>query len=331
MENTLKLTKLHSLVKEIKLTDIDIYEVFKINKDNNLDPDLNISTSMLNELFRQIKMRMNDPFFVLNSANNLNQNFSSVLGVLLSSCNNLEEALRNFCLYEKVVDRTSNTSYLIHDNKVDLFIDFNRSWVDIPVSYMEFKVLGFISYIKKLINNDRVKPLEVHFIHHPLLSITEYSKFFDTKLYFNNKRVKISFNKDILEKEIIEPNLLLKNMMIKESQKLLTSNDQQPYNIQIKNILEFVDLRLLPSLNEVAKNLGLSPRVLQNKLKSENISYTEILNKVKKDKATEFLKNPMNTIDEVAYLLGFSERSSFDRSFKLWMNVTPKEYRKFNN
>jgi AraC-like DNA-binding protein len=44
--------------------------------------------------------------------------------------------------------------------------------------------------------------------------------------------------------------------------------------------------------------------------------------------ATAMLRNPANSTDEVAYLLGYAEPSTLFRSFRRWTGMTPQEYRK---
>jgi AraC-like DNA-binding protein len=43
--------------------------------------------------------------------------------------------------------------------------------------------------------------------------------------------------------------------------------------------------------------------------------------------AMRYLREREMAICEVAYLLGFSESSSFHRAFKRWTGLTPKEFR----
>jgi AraC-like DNA-binding protein len=43
--------------------------------------------------------------------------------------------------------------------------------------------------------------------------------------------------------------------------------------------------------------------------------------------AKRLLANTDETIDEIVYLTGFSEPSTFYRAFKRWTQVTPIEYR----
>ena len=43
-----------------------------------------------------------------------------------------------------------------------------------------------------------------------------------------------------------------------------------------------------------------------------------------------YFKNPDMTTDDVAYLLGYSEVSSFSRAFKKWTGKTISEYREEN-
>ena len=82
-----------------------------------------------------------------------------------------------------------------------------------------------------------------------------------------------------------------------------------------------------PSLEHVADKLSLTPRTLQRKLQDLGISHNALLDQMRRQLAMRYLREREMAICEVAYLLGFSESSSFHRAFKRWTGVTPKEFR----
>ena len=56
-------------------------------------------------------------------------------------------------------------------------------------------------------------------------------------------------------------------------------------------------------------------------------SFTELVDALRRDLATRYLREPKIAIAEVAFLLGFSESSAFHRAFKRWQGTTPAAYR----
>jgi len=51
------------------------------------------------------------------------------------------------------------------------------------------------------------------------------------------------------------------------------------------------------------------------------------LDGVKKKQAQYFLGQTDMSIVDIAFLLGYSEQSAFNRAFKKWTGCTPREYR----
>jgi AraC-like DNA-binding protein len=71
----------------------------------------------------------------------------------------------------------------------------------------------------------------------------------------------------------------------------------------------------------------MSVRVLQKKLKEEGVTFSEIATNVRRELAKSYLAEKRYTIDDITYLLGFSEPSVFRRAFKTWTGMTPGQYR----
>lgn len=83
----------------------------------------------------------------------------------------------------------------------------------------------------------------------------------------------------------------------------------------------------LPSLEQMAQMLRLTPQTLRRRLRDEGRGYQSIKDSLRRDVAIGMLEHPGMTLQEVALRLGFSEPSTFHRAFKKWTGVAPGEYR----
>jgi len=83
----------------------------------------------------------------------------------------------------------------------------------------------------------------------------------------------------------------------------------------------------VPSLTDLADSLHISLRTLRRKLKAEGTSYKEILTEIRLKLAGQYLLETPLSIKEIGYLLGYTEVANFQRAFKSWYNVTPREMR----
>ena len=85
--------------------------------------------------------------------------------------------------------------------------------------------------------------------------------------------------------------------------------------------------RPLPTLEEVAAELHVSPRTMIRRLRLLGTSYQEITREFLQARARELLANGEITIKEVAGMLGFDSPANFGRTFKRWFGISPGAYR----
>ncbi|WP_262267731.1 AraC family transcriptional regulator [Microvirga yunnanensis] len=77
----------------------------------------------------------------------------------------------------------------------------------------------------------------------------------------------------------------------------------------------------------VARSLGMSRRTLARHLAGESLTFTDILERVRRQMAQQYLRDPSLPISRIAWLLGYQEAGAFTNSFRRWTGVTPMEMR----
>lgn len=109
----------------------------------------------------------------------------------------------------------------------------------------------------------------------------------------------------------------------------LISQDSRPASTgaAIRSLLAKSGAGSLPSFEDMAENLHMSPSSLRRRLSSEGTSYQELKDHYRRDIAMRHLRDDKLKIHEIGELLGFLESSSFIRSFRNWTGLTPKQYR----
>lgn len=95
-----------------------------------------------------------------------------------------------------------------------------------------------------------------------------------------------------------------------------------------------VEALLLPILHtgevgveQVAAGLGMSRQTLFRRLKAEGATFEAILDDLRRRLAIDYLSARKVSVNETAYLVGFSEAASFSRAFKRWTGRSPREVR----
>jgi AraC-like DNA-binding protein len=62
-------------------------------------------------------------------------------------------------------------------------------------------------------------------------------------------------------------------------------------------------------------------------LNEEGSSYTEVLDDLRRELAMRYLEDKTLGLSQIAWLLGYSEVSSFNHAFKRWTSKSPKTVR----
>jgi AraC-like DNA-binding protein len=79
-----------------------------------------------------------------------------------------------------------------------------------------------------------------------------------------------------------------------------------------------------PTLESVAGALKMSARTLQRRLADEGATFQALVDDIRRDLATELIRDPRRPLGEVAFLLGYAELSPFVRAYKRWTGKTPR-------
>ena len=82
-----------------------------------------------------------------------------------------------------------------------------------------------------------------------------------------------------------------------------------------------------PTVDELARDMGISRRTLQRRLGALGASFKQILQDVREEQSLRYLDDPRLAITEIALLLGYSDQASFSNAFKTWRGCAPSEYR----
>lgn len=117
----------------------------------------------------------------------------------------------------------------------------------------------------------------------------------------------------------------VQNRLIATQEKILTAR-----NPQIRDVLKVMEQNLEFSVNEVAKESGLSVRTLGRLTKDETgLSPNELHTYYRIQKASELIFQGHLGLTSIAYECGYNSLSQFIENFKRWTGSKPSEFKPF--
>ncbi len=81
------------------------------------------------------------------------------------------------------------------------------------------------------------------------------------------------------------------------------------------------------SMDSIAEKMAVSRQTLFRRLKAEDATFEKVLDELRHRLALHYLGGRKASVNETAYLVGFSDPAAFSRAFKRWTGKSPSEMR----
>ncbi|WP_225676294.1 AraC family transcriptional regulator [Thalassolituus marinus] len=190
----------------------------------------------------------------------------------------------------------------------------------------ECMMLGLISFFRYVTDN-AFAPAAIHFNHEAPEDISGFARVFDCPVLFSQSDNRIIFSRQLLDlpSSHAEPELL--HLHEKLASEHVAKLERQDIVTQVNRVFGEILETAPVSLEEIAERLGIKARTLRSRLSDAGTSFNQLLAEYRCNLAKRLLAGTDESIDEIVYLTGFSEPSTFYRAFKRWTGQTPVEYR----
>ena len=180
-----------------------------------------------------------------------------------------------------------------------------------------------------LMVGSRWRPVEVQFAHPEPASITEHLRVFGAPILFDCPTAGFVIDRELLERQVPAADPRLYGILQRYLERVL--EEMPPEDDLLESARRSIGELMRdgdPTLVRVAKKMALSPRTLERRLKERGTSFKMLVADTRRRFAINYLKDANNTFTQIAFLLGYSEVSAFNRAFKRWTRQTPLAYQR---
>jgi len=193
---------------------------------------------------------------------------------------------------------------------------------------MEFWVTSLVRICRQLTNR-RLLPSSVRLVHRRNGSAATLERFLGCEIEFGADADEVAFPETVKQLPVVCADPYLNKLLIKYCDEARSHRKavRLKYRVAVENAIA----PLLPhgkaGVGEIARQLGMSSRTLERRLRSEGLTFDGILSELKCDLAKRYLREKDLPISNIAWLLGYQEAGGFTRAFKRWTGRTPREAR----
>ncbi|WP_228344634.1 AraC family transcriptional regulator [Venatoribacter cucullus] len=249
-----------------------------------------------------------------------------VLQYLFLSSPTFGDGLKRALNYQRLLSDASQASTGLEGDQAFILVDSASGKVAGLRHLSECMALGLIRFFR-YVTDGAFQPSALHFSHAAPADSRGHECIFGCPVTFGQADNRIYFPQTLLEQPSFhaEPELLQlhEKLAIEHVAKLERQDIVARVYRVFGEILETGDV----SLDDVATHLQLKARTLRTRLAEAGTNFNQLLADYRCNLAKRLLAGTDETIDEIVYLTGFSEPSTFYRAFKRWTGQTPVEYR----
>jgi AraC-like DNA-binding protein len=187
--------------------------------------------------------------------------------------------------------------------------------------------IGLTVTMSRVLGAGRSDPLEARFSYSAPAYADEYERILRLPVRFDADEDGVLFPISMMDSLNPSADATLRQLLERYAADQLA---KIPTSARFSQRVRACILSMLPlgnlTADTVAAQFSMSSRTLRRRLREEATSYQEILDDVRAELARHYLAKEKRGIDEVAFLLGFSDPSAFTKAFRRWTKQTPADF-----
>lgn len=285
-----------------------------------LTPTARVDYTGFSQLLTAILQAVNDDAIGVRLGRELAFSSYNALGYAAANEATLFDALRLLPKYESLVVSRARTEIIEHEKSVEV------CWSMAGGEYLAvLEGLFFASWIslgRVLADADELTAT-VHFTHRPPASLALWRETFGPDLEFDCPTARFILDKRFLALPIASPDPFIQQVMTREAEQLAASINSGSLTARVSSWLAEQLPSGEPGQQALARHLNMSERTLRRRLLEEKTSYRELLDTVRKERATYYVKQTSLSVQEIAGLLGYRHPTAFNAAYKRWMGSAP--------
>ncbi|SMO49122.1 helix-turn-helix domain-containing protein [Ruegeria faecimaris] len=252
---------------------------------------------------------------------------SSITAYISKYSRDLRQVFENTTRFSRIIDPTITFSLRHAGN----FVSFEADWEDASFARYhrrtEFLMFGTLARMRNLTQSD-FHPIAIRFQHEVGEKRNLFQKLAGFSVEFGAENLEIVLSPSSLDLPVPTYDPMLREHLIEYGERVLAerASPKQKLRAQVEGLITRSMPGNFPQADDIAANLGMSPRTFARRLKDEGSSYREIADDLRCDLAQTFITNGMQ-LSEIAFSLGYADQPAFSTAFKRWTGRAPSAFR----
>jgi AraC-like DNA-binding protein len=300
-----------------------------INAEDLLEQDARLPLRSYVNLMSAAKDLTRDPALALRFGATVDMSEFSVVGLIFQTCETILESLSQINRYGRLiveVDTGTNDRFQLKRCDGALWLVDTRRDADPFPELTEATFARFISMTRRFVSTPLVE--QVHVTHSPPAHRAEYDRVFGAPTLFDRDWNAMRVDEAGLNTPIAAQPRYAFAILGNHADSLLADLENS------KSIRGAVESLLIPILHteganmrSVATKLGRSRQGLYRQLREEGVTFQKVLDDLRHRMAVAYISGGRVSVNEAAFLVGFSDPAAFSRAFKRWTGASPRAMR----
>ena len=314
-----------ALVNHYGIDPVPLYEAAGLDPASIGKAGVRYPFSALRRLWAEAMEATEDPCLGLVAGQHCRPTTMQILGFAWLASTTLERAMERWARYHRVASTAAAVEWREEEDYRVYRLRAAVGLQNMPVVLGEAGLAAILTMCRRASYPD-LAPVWVRLRRPDPGHHSRYVDFFRCPVSFSQPENAIALRMEDLERPLPAGNLDLARGADRLLDRMIAEVDEGETTSRVRELLvqHLSSGRLTEA--KVASRLNRSTSSLQRDLRAEGTTFRQLLEGTRRDMAERLLTSESRSIGQTAFMLGYSDQSTFTRAFRRWHGISPGQF-----